>query len=326
MKKPAALFIALALMLGLCACAQNAAATWQEQYDLGVRYLSEGNYREAIIAFNAAIEIDPKRADAYLGLADAYTAQGDTEQARQVLEDALAVVTDTNAIRSRLEGLGESAAPEPTLGTTVEPTQEPATEPTPDAGQEQSAGNGSVAFSGSGRDMSVSLTWPGLPEEVIVRGSSSYGHSATFAVSFSDGIQTFCVWMQVYDFESDAEYMTAIPNGDACTQILTVACYDPEDPAHMWWSHLADPVTAARSNDTITWSFTVPDAGFSASDIRYIGYRVLYYTQDPDPVYQGGEATFAVENGELTYLNNGIVEDLGFLLSDAEFGELYIHG
>lgn len=30
--------------------------TWQEQYDLGLRYLSEGNYEEAIIAFTAAIE------------------------------------------------------------------------------------------------------------------------------------------------------------------------------------------------------------------------------------------------------------------------------
>lgn len=111
MKKFTSLFTALALMLGLCACAQSAADTWQEQYELGIHYLSEGNYREAIIAFNAAIEINPKRADAYIGLADAYTAQGDTEQARQVLSDALAVVADTSAIRSRLDGLEVSAAP-----------------------------------------------------------------------------------------------------------------------------------------------------------------------------------------------------------------------
>ena len=41
--------------------------TWQEQYDLGVRYLAEGNYEEAIIAFTAAIEIDPNRVEAYMG-------------------------------------------------------------------------------------------------------------------------------------------------------------------------------------------------------------------------------------------------------------------
>ena len=50
--------------------------TWQEQYDLGVRYLSEGNYKEAIIAFTAAIEIDPKQAPAYVGRGDAYVGVG----------------------------------------------------------------------------------------------------------------------------------------------------------------------------------------------------------------------------------------------------------
>ena len=89
MKKAVCVWLAV-LLLGLCAC--TATAAWQEQYDLGVRYLSEGNYREAIIAFNAAIEIDPKRAEAYIGLADAYEAQGDVERARQVLTDALSAL------------------------------------------------------------------------------------------------------------------------------------------------------------------------------------------------------------------------------------------
>ena len=111
----------LVLVLLLSACSQEAAATWQEQYDLGVRYLSEGNYREAVIAFSAAIEIDPKQADAYVGLADAYVAQGDVEQARQVLEDALAVVSDANAIQSRLDVLAGGAAPTSTPGATAEP-------------------------------------------------------------------------------------------------------------------------------------------------------------------------------------------------------------
>ena len=68
----------------LSACGQNA-PTWQEQYDLGVRYLSEGNYEEAIIAFNAAIEIDPKRAEAYLSLAETYVSLDDPERAAEIL-------------------------------------------------------------------------------------------------------------------------------------------------------------------------------------------------------------------------------------------------
>lgn len=40
--------------------------SWQEQYDLGVRYLSKSNYEEAIIAFTAAIGIDPVRSASML--------------------------------------------------------------------------------------------------------------------------------------------------------------------------------------------------------------------------------------------------------------------
>lgn len=53
--------------------------TWQEQYDLGMRYLSESNYEEAILAFTAAIEIDPNNALAYVGRADAYVQMDVTE-------------------------------------------------------------------------------------------------------------------------------------------------------------------------------------------------------------------------------------------------------
>ena len=120
MKKITALLTALSLILGLCACsAKNELASWQEQYDLGVRYLSEGNYEEAIIAFNAAIEIDPKQADVYIGLADAYVALGNAERAGQVLEDALTAVSDPAVIQSRLDALS-GGEPEPT------PTQTPA--------------------------------------------------------------------------------------------------------------------------------------------------------------------------------------------------------
>ena len=78
----------LILVLGLCACGQNTQTTWQEQYDLGVRYLSGGNYEEAIIAFTAAIEIDPKRPEAYMERGKAFLGAGETEEAiRHALMD-----------------------------------------------------------------------------------------------------------------------------------------------------------------------------------------------------------------------------------------------
>lgn len=76
MKKLSTTFLLLVLFLGACAKSQP---TWQEQYDLGVRYLSEGNYEEAIIAFTAAIEIDPKQASAYVGRGGAYAVLGEQE-------------------------------------------------------------------------------------------------------------------------------------------------------------------------------------------------------------------------------------------------------
>ena len=86
------IIIAVFLLIGLTACGtpstpssaatpeeQTETITWQSQYDLGLRLLSEGNYEEAIIAFTAAIEIDPKQAPAYVGRGDAYILGGGSE-------------------------------------------------------------------------------------------------------------------------------------------------------------------------------------------------------------------------------------------------------
>ena len=80
MKRYVSMLLALLMVVGLCACGQKTSApTWQEQYDLGIRYLSEGNYEEAIIAFTAVIDIDPKNAGALSGRGRAYVLSGETE-------------------------------------------------------------------------------------------------------------------------------------------------------------------------------------------------------------------------------------------------------
>ena len=58
---------------------EEEALTWQEQYDLGMRYLEEGDYEAAIVAFTAAIEIDPNQAVLYLERGNAYIRDGETE-------------------------------------------------------------------------------------------------------------------------------------------------------------------------------------------------------------------------------------------------------
>ena len=98
MKRVCSLILSLCLVLSICACGKKAETvegpSWQEQYDLGIRYLSEGNYEEAIIAFTAAIEIDPKRGDAYTGLADVYIAQGDIAAAIDILRQGGQLTSD----------------------------------------------------------------------------------------------------------------------------------------------------------------------------------------------------------------------------------------
>lgn len=77
MKKAIGVLLVISLFLAMSACAKT--PTWEEQYDLGVRYLSENNYEEAIIAFTAAIEIDPKQALAYVGRGDAYVLSAEAD-------------------------------------------------------------------------------------------------------------------------------------------------------------------------------------------------------------------------------------------------------
>ena len=90
MKRIKMMCFLLALLGLLSACSahsvdaeEQSAPTWQSRYDLGVRYLSDGRYEEAILAFTAAIEIDPKRPLAYVGRGDAYAAQAGAERAGQ---------------------------------------------------------------------------------------------------------------------------------------------------------------------------------------------------------------------------------------------------
>lgn len=151
MRRIVGFVVSILLTVNLTACSEsNHSATWQEQYDLGIRCLSEGNYKEAIIAFTAAIEIDLKQApayigrgqayalsgqteenlalaqedfekailldasnvDGYLGLADIYVQRGDYERAVEMLEDALGKTNNNQAIADKLDELTQLQGPE----------------------------------------------------------------------------------------------------------------------------------------------------------------------------------------------------------------------
>ena len=100
MRKILIFLLAFAVFLSACASKPTQTepaeemATWQEQYDLGMRYLSEGNYEEAIIALMAAIEIEPKEASAYYQLAALYAINGDDSAALRILREGYTATGD----------------------------------------------------------------------------------------------------------------------------------------------------------------------------------------------------------------------------------------
>ena len=149
MKRICSLLAALALVVGLCACGKSAQERWQAQYDLGMKYLSELNYEQAVAAFTEAIFIDAKRPEAYIGRGDArvgigtaeslaaaqgdyeaalaldntlenawlglintYILRGDYEGAQRALEQALAVL-GAERLQEQQEELARLSAPEP---------------------------------------------------------------------------------------------------------------------------------------------------------------------------------------------------------------------
>jgi len=322
MKRTHAAFI-LIFSLFLSACGQST-PTWQEQYDMGVRYLSEGNYEEAIIAFTAAIEIDPKQALAYLGRGDSYVGSGTTEEnlAAALTDYELAIELDEANVVAYLrladvyirkgeydksleilkQGLEKTDHPD-IMNKLSELEKQTIEEPTVD---------GTISIGGSGHNMELSITWPGLPKEVWVGQRNGDITFASISLSFSDGKSTFQVGTDILS-ESTEYRMIAIPDGEDCQHYLSIAYASNGDYAHTW-NWIQTHVDATRKNDTLLWSFEMPEAGFDVSDISYISYH-FYYTLGPESELINKTATFRVSNGAVTYMNDKTVEDMGFKIS-----------
>lgn len=89
MKRTGRLVLLLLTFLVLTGCGQKAKETkeakeaeetWQDQYDLGMKYLEEEKYEEAIAAFTASIEKEAKQPDSYLARGGAYILSGENPE------------------------------------------------------------------------------------------------------------------------------------------------------------------------------------------------------------------------------------------------------
>jgi len=95
MKKLISLILSLVLVLSFTACGDKAGAGWQEHYDLGIKYVNEEKYEEAVLAFLKALEIDPTQQAVYIALAEVYARQGNYTAAQEILDKAIAEIGET---------------------------------------------------------------------------------------------------------------------------------------------------------------------------------------------------------------------------------------
>ncbi len=79
--------VLLVCMLTACGSSSTAVPAWQEQYDLGMQYLTDGDYASAVVALTTSIETAPKLATLYVARGDAYSAWAEETQ-NAALEEA----------------------------------------------------------------------------------------------------------------------------------------------------------------------------------------------------------------------------------------------
>lgn len=121
----------LACMIGMCAYLLTPPARYSRNMNLGNRYLLAMDYEKAAQAFTAAITIEPKKAEAYIGRGDAYAglkepekAQADyieavqldpgVQEAVQKKIDALEMTQDGGTADSTAETVPQTPTPTPT--------------------------------------------------------------------------------------------------------------------------------------------------------------------------------------------------------------------
>lgn len=97
----ACLFVLLALSAP--ARAADARSEAKKHVEFGVVVAQKGLWREAILQWQRAVEIDPTYAAAYNDLAIAYEHEGDLDKARAAYEKALSIEPNNTYIKQNQE-------------------------------------------------------------------------------------------------------------------------------------------------------------------------------------------------------------------------------
>ncbi|MDD3889626.1 MAG: tetratricopeptide repeat protein [Syntrophomonadaceae bacterium] len=95
-KKIIGLFLTIMFLLSNiltgCSNSKTVSANVNDRLELAVKYLSDNNYDQAVLAFNEVIQIDPKEVKGYQGLARTYTLQGNYDEAKTTYDKGITAV------------------------------------------------------------------------------------------------------------------------------------------------------------------------------------------------------------------------------------------
>lgn len=98
----AAIFVCIISLVVVFTSNGSTAAKVSKQLDLGYKYLTDGNYKEAILAFEKAIRIDPKNIEARIALADIYMQTNELDKAEIRLKEVLEIKEDESGASVKL--------------------------------------------------------------------------------------------------------------------------------------------------------------------------------------------------------------------------------
>ena len=102
--------IAAVLLITICIAVLQTGALNPIKHnpESGYKYLEEGNYEEAIPAFNKVIEIDENNIEARLGLVATYEALGDYSKAENYLREILEIDSENERAKEKLNNLAKN--------------------------------------------------------------------------------------------------------------------------------------------------------------------------------------------------------------------------
>lgn len=212
---------------------------YEKQLALGYKYLEEGNYEEAILAFNKAIEIAPKKYEAYLALSDTYVAMGDFESAKKILEQGIEA-TGSKKLKDALSNLSGDKVIEEEY----------------DFETEVAANNLNVDAENlkvnvkDGRTATITISGINVKDSYITNLSSSKENitECQWCVEMYGNDKAYSVSTACWAFEPGRNEEKAV------SEMQHSVWYFDGDS----WPHIGDATMSYTSN-SMTWTFRIPD-------------------------------------------------------------------